>query len=79
MHSKNSSKFQSVLKPALPVEDYLQDHLRRGGGRTEVRDLKSLQVLLPSAQTELLARPGHTQAQDKQVRILTSLLSPLQM
>jgi len=41
MHSKNSSKFQSVLKPALPVDEYLQDHLRRGGRNTEVRDPES--------------------------------------
>ena len=63
MHSKNSTKFQSVLKPALPVCDYLEDHLRRGGGKTEVRDLQSLQVLLPSAHLQLAA-----QAEDKQVR-----------
>ena len=74
MHSKNSSKFQSVLKPALPVEDYLQDHLRRGGGKTEVRDLKSLQVLLPSAQKHLVARPGQdTPATSKQVRRVTTV------
>ena len=56
MNSKNSSKFQSVLKPALPVEEYLQDHLRRGGGGREVRDLQSLRVLLPSSQTHQLDR-----------------------
>ena len=66
MHSKNSSKFQSVLKPALPVSDYLQDHLRRAGGKTEVRDLKSLQVLLPSAQVQQAAP-----AEEKQVRRLS--------
>ena len=76
MHSKNSSKFQSVLKPALPVDDYLQDHLRRGGGKTEVRDLKSLQVLLPSAQKHLVARPGQDKpATSKQVRRVSSELS----
>ena len=64
MHSKNSSKFQSVLKPALPVCDYMQDHLRRGGGKTEVRDLKSLQVLLPSAPVQLVT-------EDKQVSSLS--------
>ena len=30
--TKTSSKHQSVLRPAaLPVDEYLQDHLRRGG------------------------------------------------
>ena len=54
MHSKNSSKFQSVLKPSLPVDEYLQDHMRRGPGRTEVKDLSSLRVLLPSSQKHLV-------------------------
>merc|ERR1719242_2839615 len=66
MHSKNSSKFQSVLTPALPVCDYMADHVRRGGGKTEVRDLKSLQVLLPSAQVPLVTRPGQAGPEDKQ-------------
>ena len=57
MHTKNSSKFQSVLKPALPVEEYLQDHLRRGAGsKQEIRDLSSLRVLLPNSQKHLI--PG---------------------
>ena len=75
MHSKNSSKFQSVLKPTLPVDDYLQDHLRRGGGKTEVRDLKSLQVLLPSAQKHLVTtRPCQEKPpSSKQVRRLKVL------
>ena len=63
MHSKNSSKHQSVLKPALPVDEYLQDHLRRGGSGSrsgggssaEIRDLNSLRVLLPSSQKHLIA------------------------
>ena len=54
MHSKNSSKFQSVLKPSLPVDEYLQDHMRRGPGKTEIRDLSSLRVLLPSSQKHLV-------------------------
>ena len=72
MHSKNSSKFQSVLTPALPVCDYMADHVRRGGGKTEVRDLKSLQVLLPSAQVPLVTRPGQAGPEDKQVSRLSS-------
>ena len=71
MHSKNSSKFQSVLKPSLPVCDYMQDHLRRGGGKTEVRDLKSLQVLLPSAQAQLVTRSSQAGPEEKQVRRLS--------
>lgn len=63
MHTKNSSKFQSVLKPALPVEEYLQDHLRRGaGGKQEIRDLTSLRVLLPNSQKHLI--PGTNKEND---------------
>ena len=71
MHSKNSSKFQSVLKPALPVDEYLQDHLRRGaggitgGGKAEIQDLKSLRVLLPASQKHLIAGEGDGQERDK--------------
>jgi len=63
MHTKNSSKFQSVLKPALPVEEYLQDHLRRGAGsKQEIRDLSSLRVLLPNSQKHLI--PGTSKEND---------------
>jgi len=63
MHTKNSSKFQSVLKPALPVEEYLQDHLRRGAsGKQEIRDLTSLRVLLPNSQKHLI--PGTNKEND---------------
>ena len=71
MHSKNSSKFQSVLKPSLPVDEYLQDHLRRGaggvagGGKAEIRDLKSLRVLLPASQKHLISGEGEVQDRDK--------------
>ena len=43
--TKTSSKHQSVLRPAaLPVDEYLQDHLRRGGEH-QVRLLDMISTL----------------------------------
>ena len=43
--TKTSSKHQSVLRPAaLPVDEYLQDHLRRGGEH-QVRLLNIISTL----------------------------------
>merc|ERR1712012_122746 len=64
VNSKNSSKHQSVLKPSLPVDDYLQDHMRRGG-KTEIRDLSSLQVLLPASQKHLIVPPDTSAEREK--------------
>ena len=64
VNSKNSSKHQSVLKPSLPVDDYLQDHMRRGG-KTEIRDLSSLQVLLPASQKHLIVPPDSAAEREK--------------
>merc|ERR1719166_957341 len=62
--TKTSSKHQSVLRPAaLPVDEYLQDHLRRGGEH-QVRDLSSLRVLLPSSQKHLAAPPRSRDTRD---------------
>ena len=71
MHSKNSSKHQSVLKPALPVDEYLQDHLRKGGSgsNAEIRDLKSLRVLLPSSQKHLIADTSEKSSPIRQASI----------
>ena len=56
MSTKNSSKYHSVLKPCdtLPMDEYLKGHSKRvGSGKTEIKDLGSLRVLLPNSQKHL--------------------------
>jgi len=80
MHSKNSAKFTSVLKPSLPVDEYLQDHVRRGGGggKPEIRDLNSLRVLLPSSQKHLITETDQSDnAKNSPIRQICSSLSQL--
>ncbi|XP_023327094.1 uncharacterized protein LOC111700428 [Eurytemora carolleeae] len=48
-NSRTGGKHSSVLRPQLPVEDYL-----RRAGSASVRDVKSLRVLLPVSQKHLL-------------------------
>eukprot|EP00095_Tigriopus_kingsejongensis_P007243 maker-scaffold435_size171904-snap-gene-0.29 protein:Tk07243 transcript:maker-scaffold435_size171904-snap-gene-0.29-mRNA-1 annotation:"hypothetical protein KGM_08503" len=54
LHSKNSSKFQSVLKPPpLPLETYLQQRTPNPKSR-RIRNSESLRTLLPEPQKHLL-------------------------
>lgn len=53
LHSKNSSKFQSVLRPPpLPVESYLQRSSKTHG--RQIQNSESLRTLLPDPQKHLL-------------------------
>ena len=79
MHSKNSAKFTSVLKPSLPVDEYLQDHVRRGGGggKQEIRDLNSLRVLLPSSQKHLITETDQSDnAKNSPIRQVFKVTTP---
>jgi len=53
MHRKNSSKFPGVLAPQLPVDQYLAASATRTG-KTEIKDVNSLRVLLPNSQKHLV-------------------------
>ncbi|XP_059082222.1 uncharacterized protein LOC131879802 isoform X2 [Tigriopus californicus] len=76
LHSKNSSKFQSVLRPPpLPVESYLQRSSRTQG--RQIQNSESLRTLLPDPQKHLLPSPSEN-ARSSPISQVCQSLSRLQ-
>ncbi len=81
LHSKNSSKFHSVLgkqqqqqqqqqsdgsqPPPLPVEEYLRRQTGRPQSAYSIQDLESLRTLLPQAQKHLLPQATTPSSESK--------------
>jgi len=72
-NSRTGGKHSSILRPTLPVEDYL-----RRTGSAAVRDVNSLRVLLPSSQQHLLPNNKHSKSPISQVCESLSRLSASQ-
>lgn len=70
-HSKNSSRFQSVLRPPLPIDEYLKKTTEVKKEPTLpppeptttpiIHDSASLRALLPAAQKHLVPRNPESQ------------------